>query len=588
MSDQPKPPADAPKDAVPAPEVGPRADLAGHLPAKATTWTQQVFIWTMIILVGIIFGIGPSAGLMMQNPGEIAEYKVDLTEVQRRQRIATLLQDILRVRFAKGGYDRDPNVTYARDIRKAMYAKDLGLMPSGKDLDRLVDAFMARKVGERTYAEIFKDNRRSQELSNIELKLWISEEFAIKALNAREVASPLVPVAAGATLQTMNEEKFIVDEVVLSAKSLLPEVKADDPEIAATYDKLKNDRRFAVTPSTTVQVVAADIEALAQAHAPGDDQVKAYYDAHLADYAKPMPPLEAGKEAPKEAPKTEYLPLAEVAEGITATLRRQAALAQAKPMVEAFEQTVEAQKLDEKDAAAFTSAAQAAKLVVTEMEVAETRDDAIDLGRFGTLTQKFRLHSAKPGTITSMLFAQGEMPILLRVGARHVGSVKPLSDPEVVKLIREELAGQRAYAQLLTEVEKIRAAAEAAGPGGLRTVLGSDEAKKRWETTVETKDLGPLTDLTPPAPAGDGVATPREPRALASLATSTNPVLLVEADKVGSIPAVKLVQVVGIKAPPAAEAAAKAMNAQRIRTHIDGMLDRQADLAIDTKLKSGG
>lgn len=588
MTDQPKFPADAPKDAVPAPEVGPRADLAGHLPAKATTWTQQVFIWTMIVLVGIIFGIGPSAGLMMQNPGEIAEYRVDVTEVQRRQRIAVLLQDILRVPFAKSGYGRDPSLTYARDIRKALYAKDLGLMPSGSDLNRLVDEFMARKVGERSYAEIFKDNRRSQELSDIELKLWLAEEFAIKALDAREVAAPLMPIAAGATLHSIIEGKFIVDEVVLTAKPLLPEIKADDPEIASTYEKLKTQQRFAVAPSTTVQVVAADIEALARAQTPSDDQVKAYYDAHQIEFTKPLPLVEPGKEPPKEAPKPEVIPLAEVAEGIKATLRRQAALAQAKPLVDAFEQTVEAQRLDEQDAATFASAAQSAKLVVTEMEVSETRNDTIDLGRFGTLTQKFRLHSAKPGTITSVLFGQGDMPLLLRVGAYRAGSVKPLSDPEVVKEVSEQLAGQRAYALLLSEAEQVRAAAEAAGPGGLRTVLGTDEAKKRWETTVATNDLSSLTDLTPPAPAGEATPASREPRALASLATTTNPVMVVESTQSGNIPSVKLVQVVGLTVPPVAETAAQSKHAESLRSHIEGLLNRQADLAIDSKLKSGG
>jgi len=585
MNDQQKPPADAPKDAVPAPEDAKHADPAGQLPAKGATWSQQVFIWTMILLVGVIFGIGPSAGLLLQSPGEIGEYKVDVGEVQRRQRIAVLLQDILGVRFTKfDRFERDPSLAYARDIRKARYAKDQGLMPSGGDLNRLVDEFMARKVGERTYADIFRDNRRSQELSDQELKLWLAEEFAIKALAARDIAAPVVPVAAGGTLQSLIEGKLVVDEVVLTAKPLLPEVKADDPELAATYDKMKTQQTFAVAPATTVQVVAADLDALARAHTPSDDQVKAYYETHQAEFTKPAPAVEAGK----EAPKPEISPLVEVAEGIKATLRRQAALALAKPMLEAFEQTVESQGLDDQDAAAFASAANEAKLVVTEIEVSETRDDTITLGRFGALDQKFRLHSAKPGTVTSVLKAQGEQPVLLRVGARRASSVKPLTDPEVVTQVSEELAGQRAYALLLAEAETLRAAAEAAGPGGLRTVFGTDEAKKRWEATVETKDRALDAEVTPPAPAGEATPAPREPRPLASLATPTNPVLIVEEAKRGRIPTVKLVQVVGLKAPPASEASAEAMLAKRIRDEIERVLDRQADLAIDSKLKSGG
>ena len=123
---------------------------------------------------------------------------------------------------------------------------------------------------------------------------------------------------------------------------------------------------------------------------------------------------------------------------------------------------------------------------------------------------------------------------------------------------------------------------------GLRTVLGTDEAKKRWDATVATKDLSPLSEVTAPAPAGETVPTPREPQPLASLATPANPVLVVEDGGEAAIPSVKLIQVVGAKPAPAAEPAAQAQNAERIRGVIEGVLERQADLAIDTQLKSGG
>lgn len=592
MSDQPKPPADAPKDAVPAPEGGKRDDLAGHLPAKQTTWSQQVFIWTMIVLVGIIFGIGPSAGLMLEGTREIGEYQVDATEVQRRQRIAALLEQILRVPFAKRSFDRDSSLVYARDIRKARYAADLGLMPTGGDLNRLVDEFMQRKVGDRTYSAIFRDNRKSQELSDQDLKLWLAEEFAIKALAAREAAVPLVPVAAGSTVQALSEEKIAVDEVVLSAKPLLPEIKPDDPELEAVYDRIKA-QRFAKPRMTTVHVVAADLDALVQAQTPTDDQVKAYYEANQAEFTKPAPPVEPGKDAPKDPPAPEVRPLAEVAEDIKTTLRRQAALAQAKPMVEAFEQTVEEQGLEDKDAAAFAAAAQAAKLTVNQLEIPESDGDDVTLGRFGTLSQKFRLHAAREGTITSVLTAEGGVPLLLRVSDRPEPNAPPelkkLKDPEVTKAVMEVLAGQRAYALLLTEAENIRAAAEAAGPGGLRTVLGTDEAKKRWEATVETRDLSLLSEITPPAPADPAAQTTvREAKPVTELATPANPVVLAEGSADADIPTVKLVQVVGVKPAPAAEPAIQMQNAQRVRMAIEGILDRQNDLALDTKLKSGG
>jgi hypothetical protein len=591
MSDQQKPPADAPKDALPAPEAAKRDDLAGNLPAKPTSFAQQIFIWAMIILVGIIFGIGPSAGLILEGPKEIGEYKVDSAEVQRRQRIAVTLEQILGVPFAKRSWGEDAAVTYARDVRKARYAADQGLMPSGAEVERLVDAFMARTKGDRTYGAIFKDNRRSSELSDRDLQLWLAEEAALKALAARDVAAPVVPVAAGSTVQTLIEDKVVVDEVTLSVKPLLVEVKADDPELAATYEKLKNEARFAVPAATTVQVAAVDLAALAQAESVTDEQAKAYYDAHQAEFTPPAPAQAAPAEGqpPPAPPVPTVKPLAEVIDGIKATLREQAALAKAKAQVAAFEQVVEEQGLDEKDAAAFAAAARAAGLTVTEVHVPENRgEQEIALGAFGPLTQSFRLHAAKPGFISSPLTAKAGTPLLLRVLARKPGSAKPLSDPEVAKQVADHLAAQRAYAPLLAEAETLRAAAEAAGPGGLRAALGAEPAKQRWNATVETKDVPPLTDLTPPAPAGEAAGAPREPRSVLSLAVAGNPVMLAEGTSAGAEPTVKLVQVVGYKDAGALDDKALGENAQRVRQVVEGVISRQADLAIDGKLQSGG
>ena len=42
------------------------------------------------------------------------------------------------------------------------------------------------------------------------------------------------------------------------------------------------------------------------------------------------------------------------------------------------------------------------------------------------------------------------------------------------------------------------------------------------------------------------------------------------------------------KPAPPAEPSAQGTNVERLSRHIEGLLDRQADLAIDSKLKTGG
>ncbi len=83
MSDQKQPPDLPVKDAVPAPEGGD----GGKLPPRQTSWSQQIFIWTMIVLVGIVFGVGPSFGLAFQRRDLVSSYQVDPLQVEHRMRI---------------------------------------------------------------------------------------------------------------------------------------------------------------------------------------------------------------------------------------------------------------------------------------------------------------------------------------------------------------------------------------------------------------------------------------------------------------------------------------------------------------------
>src|SRR5690606_31922781 len=65
------------------------------LSSRQTSLGDHLFIWTMVILVGVIFGIGPSFGLIFASRGSLSSYDVDPIQVERRQRTAETLQAVL-------------------------------------------------------------------------------------------------------------------------------------------------------------------------------------------------------------------------------------------------------------------------------------------------------------------------------------------------------------------------------------------------------------------------------------------------------------------------------------------------------------
>ena len=75
-------------DQQPDPKTPASPPEAGKLAPKTMTIFDQIFIWTMVLLVGVIFGVGPSIGLVLQGGQESSAYQVSASEVLRRQRIA--------------------------------------------------------------------------------------------------------------------------------------------------------------------------------------------------------------------------------------------------------------------------------------------------------------------------------------------------------------------------------------------------------------------------------------------------------------------------------------------------------------------
>jgi hypothetical protein len=451
----------------------------------------------------------------------------------------------------------------ARQVILAWEAEREGLMPQGEVLDKLVQEFLNEELPNnpsRRNVDALEDSKGSgNEVTLDELRRFVAEKEATSALSTRNISAPAVPLnAANETFATafsqmdttLEGEKIRADLVILSAKALLVEVADDDPEIQTTYDELRA-ARF-VTPAVAVLSVArADQTALAEKAAISDEDIKKYYDENKHEFMKP---IDAEEAEDGKIPEPEFKSLESVTDDIKKKLATQAAETRAKAMMIAFEQSIQDLGLEEADAEAFKKAATAAELVVDSFDVREKTEGTLAIGSFGDLKQKERdigLFTQKLGFISGLTQTTAEPPtwMLFRLDDKREAGAKDLNDPDVKKEVKERIAGKRAYKQLLTEAEAIRAAAEKSGPGGLRAWFDTEEAKK-WNAKVIPQSYAPLTELRPPADE-QGIVT-GEGRLAISMALPSAPVILVNADKTDEdIPSLKIVQ--GVDAKSAAE-----------------------------------
>jgi hypothetical protein len=616
MSDQPAQPT------KPEPTDEPETAKGGAALPKhqQMTVTQHVFIWTMVVVVGVLFGAGSYAPMVGRAP-KIGN--VDEGDIMLRQATARKLQAIINPGYSYGGEnfepspnDRrrqaDPREIWAGRIKMARYAESLGLMPGGAALDAIVKEFLGKPLpggSNRRYVDALQDHRDGDKaVTAEELKRFLAERRAIELLNVQHVVVPAVPQAmadAVVALGPLGREDYYMgvkgdevalDEVVLEGKHLLPKVPDDDPEILTTYEKLRG-QRFTRPAACVVTMAYADTKALAEKVVVGDAEIQAYYDAHKDEFRKPAEPPKAEEkkdadkiEIPKlpEPPKVEYKALADVSAEIKAKLAKEAADKQAKQLVQAFDQS--AQELEgQKDGAGFKAAAAKAGLAVKEgVEIVEPQSGGtLAAGEFGDLNEsQIKLFAQEPGFISSTVHSEGANAawLVLRLDSRRPSGYRDLKDPEVRAAVIASLAGQRAYKDLLKAAEEARAAAEKLGAGGLKKWAESDAAKT-WEAKLTSRTANGLQPLAAPRPEVNG--QPGEPRLVASLAMPEHPVVLTEAQAdAGEAPKLKLVQATAYKAVPPPVGQARVERANRYRELLEGYRDELFNRQLGDKLRN--
>ncbi len=585
------------------------------------TTTQKVFIWSMVVFVGILFGAGPITDQLLGQAGQSA-YVNNVSEIDiiARQGVARRLQDALNPQrhpyfggemfepSANDRYQRPVNVQeiWAERIKLARYAEAQGLLPGGAALDALVKTFLNKPMpgnAAKRYADVLEELKGGpKEVTLAHIKMYLAEERARQLVGMANVVAPAVPVATGNMInalaamtradQTQGKkgDQVVVNEIILTAKHLLADIKDDDAEIQQQYESMKKDGYFTRLLALEVTVAYADKTALAAQALITDSDIEAYYNANKENYRKPVEPPKVEEKKPEEktadaakpeekkaeekkaeeikpeekkpdAPVIAYKSLAEVSADIKMKLAMDRANSLAPELVKKFSGKAE-DLLNQSDNTEFKAAAAKAGLLTREKQfIDEPRGSGtLDAGDFGMLDEKqLHLFTQEKGFITLAVQSTGEKAtwLVVRVdGRRDAGSleltaVHDLTTGATVKAkVKAVLAGKRAYKELLAKAEEIRAASEKLGPGGLQKWAASEEAKK-WAVTPSTNTLYAMTQITPPAPE-QGATALSEGKLLASMAMPERIVALGDSPSQGDVPAVRLVQVIDYQ--PAAKA----------------------------------
>lgn len=544
MSDTTKPPAQPPiKDAVP--------DGKGDAPpvAKPLTFSQQLFIWTMVAIVGVIFGVGASFSLVFAPTQRIAG--IAEGEVLQRMQVAERMERVLNPnahpymrKWTPPPWQENPLESYATDLRLARIGEARGLMPKGQALERIEQEFLATPMeggSGRTYLDALREHTGGvDEIRRDDLRRMLGELAARRSLFARSAIAPAVSRAIAADVAALRSDRAELAEVVLSGARFVPEVKLDDPEIPAAYEKLRGSR-FTRPGGVAVAVAWADRDELGKALEITDTDAEAWYGTHKDQF-----PGEPDAKDPSKKPEAK--PFAAVKDQVIAKLRAERGSSAAQKALELLNQNADVLET-EKDPTRFRTAVTEAKLKLAEVSAEDRTPGTVDLGALGTIKDVMRLFGREHevGFLSEPQITSAGHWVMIRLEKRTDPGFQELD--AVRAEVARHLAGRRAWKPLLEAASKLRDELAGKGPGALAAWAASEEAKP-WNVNLVNKPQPLTAQLAVPPAEADGA--PGEPQLLASLAMAARPLVLVSAEPAweGEVPRIRLVQVGELKASP--------------------------------------
>ena len=559
---------------------------------------QHIFVWSMVLIVGVLFGMGSTVNLLGGPSYSVSG--IDQPTLLARSHVARKLQNAINPSrravspyYNNGGgemFELQRQEDYAENILLARQADKEGLMPNGKALQAILEDFLNTTMPDRStrYAEVLNNLGGDRKVTEIELRQYLAERHAVKMLQETHVAPPVVPLATADIIACVGDQ-IELDEVVINAGPLLPEVKADDPEMVTTYEKMRA-KAFRRPAARIVTFALADQDKLGDTLTITDSEIAAYYDAHKEMYKKadaPKPEVKEGdkkddkKDEVKEPPKPEYKLLADVSGEIRAIVKRERVEAKAKELMEIFDRSLAEASVETMDLETFKKQAIKAGLTLKEgLVIAEPEQGAflkaVGVGEMDE--NQIHLFTQEINFISTVIATKNNGPrVVLHVDGKREAGYREMSDPEVLKQVTSTVAGNRSYKDFIKAMEALRADAEKLGPGGLRKILATEAALK-WDNAKQTdpdsknKKGEPVTkslldDFR--APASELNGTVGDARLYASLLTPARPVAMAAEENDQGIPQVRLIQAISLKPAAAMPEANRSRQAEIFRRQLE-------------------
>lgn len=537
MTDQPKTPPQDTKSPEQVKDAVPDGSFSKPPEAKKLTFGQQLFVWTMIAVVGLLFGVGASAGIITEPPRTIAG--VSEAEVIPRMRVAERLEKVLnprggwRTKFAAPRYGGNQLEIYASNLTMARAAEARGLMPKGRALDRIEAEFLGTRMDDSptlTYRDaLIEHEGGADQVTREDLRRFLQERAALDGLRTRAAIAPAIPRSLGDDLAAAQRDRIDLVEVSLSGLQFVPQVAADDPEIATAFERLRTTR-FQRPAGVALTIGLADRDALGAKIDITEAEAKVYYDAHQDEFRAEKDPATPDKAAPVR-------PFDQVKEAASAKVR--AARGSAAAQAIAIKLDAREDLDGDKDPAAFQAAMKEAGLVPTDLSVEDRTPGTVDLGKLGTVKDVMHLfgHEHEPGFVSRAMQTSAGHWVVLRLNGRREAGFQELAQvrDEVVR----HVAGRRAYKKMVEEAGKIGESLK--GPGALAAWAASDAAKS-WHAQLATKPSSLIARLPVPAPEADAQAG--DPLLLAPLAMPDRRVAVAAAEPAwdGDVPRIRLIQ----------------------------------------------
>ncbi|MDA3960285.1 MAG: hypothetical protein PF961_05815 [Planctomycetota bacterium] len=545
---------------------------------KKQTMSQQVLIWFLVIMVGVLFGMGPAV-MILRGGGPADFASISQTEALEYKGTVTKLNALV-------GRQNPQDIGwqyFAQQIFMAEYADEQGLMPKGDTLRDAMEEFLATDLPTGgTLRDLLVEYERSEQgVPAHELERMLQVQTAIDNLRSRALVVPTVPAAVIADLKALDGDRVELASVELSTAALRAEFRdeaaGDEAAIQNLYNELK-ERYFRVPAKRVVTVFAANPEAIAGKVIVTDAEIQAFYDDNKTRRASwklpdPEPAEEADDAAQGEAkPEPQYKDLAEVRAEILGELQMQHAVELAKELYASFHTGVEAKMRelgtsDPKDltrAELVTIAGAAlvgpesfgdrlgesvAMTVVEQVSVADPETAAqAELTGFGSV--RFSSDMFDPevpvGTLDEPISETEGLGLMLRLEDKQAGSYVPLE--EVQDQVVDYRAGRLAWPALVERARGIAIKAAEHGHDGLKTYFADEKQLTQWNAAVATERVRVLSEYQAPPEQLDGVPGERFP--VIAIAGQQRPVRLVAtastgAELVDSLPKLRLIQAVG-------------------------------------------